>query len=134
MLWDETFGRADGASPLDNVTDVAAGRPAATSCYGGAPCDDVALTQALLSGMVAHATERGHSYFVTAIAGASHSAGSLHYDGRAFDVDEVDGIRIQGDSATARSFMDACRALGATEVFGPSNDPAGHSDHLHCGW
>jgi len=28
--------------------------------------------------------------------------------------------------------MDACRALGAIEVFGPSNDPAGHNDHLHC--
>jgi zinc D-Ala-D-Ala carboxypeptidase len=49
-------------------------------------------------------------------------------------MDEVNGVRIQGDSATARAFMAACRELGAIEVLGPSNDPAGHSDHIHCAW
>jgi hypothetical protein len=134
VLWDQTFGRFDGASPLDNLSDAAAGRPAATSCYGGAPCDEVFLQPALLDGMSALATRYGYSYFVTSVAGASHSAGSLHYEGRAFDLDEIDGVRIGGDTAATRRFMDACRALGATEVFGPSNDPAGHWDHLHCAW
>jgi hypothetical protein len=131
-LWDETFGRDDGASPLDNIVDAAAGRAAATSCYGGAPCDEVFLDDALLDGMVALA--RDHDYFVTSIAGASHSAGSLHYEGRAFDLDEIDGVRIQGDSSAARAFMNACWSQGAIEVFGPSNDPSGHYDHIHCAW
>jgi hypothetical protein len=29
--------------------------------------------------------------------------------------------------------MSACRALGAVEVLGPSND-ASHRDHVHCAW
>lgn len=132
VLWDQTFGRFDGASPLDNIRDTAAGGPAQTSCYGGAPCDDVFLDEALLDGMYTLAED--YDYFVTAIAGASHSAGSLHYDGRAFDLDEINGVRIYGDSSLARSFMSACTSLGAIEVFGPSNDPYGHYDHIHCAW
>lgn len=134
VLWDQTFGRFDGASPLDNIRDTAAGRPALTSCYGNAPCDEVSLDPALLDGMYGLVTDYGYRYFVTAIAGATHSSGSLHYAGRAFDLDEIDGVRVFGDSSAARDLMDACRALGATEVFGPSNDPAGHNDHIHCGW
>ncbi len=79
-------------------------------------------------------TRYGMSYFVTSIAGASHSQGSLHYQGRAIDFDEVNGARILGDSAHARALMSACREMGATEVFGPSNDPSGHADHVHCAW
>ena len=134
VFWDQTFGRADGASPLDNLSDTAAGRPAKTSCYGTAPCDTVPLRNDLLDGLYALQHTHGFDYFVTSIAGASHSAGSLHYDGRAVDVDEVDGVRILGDSPQARSFMNACWALGAIEVFGPSNDPYGHRDHIHCAW
>jgi len=132
-LWDETFGRADGADALANITATAAGGRAKTSCYGGAPCTSVMLSQRLVGSMAALREQRGFDYFVTAIAGASHSAGSLHYLGRAFDVDEVNGVRIQGDSATSRAFMAACRELGAVEVFGPNNDAA-HQDHIHCGW
>jgi len=133
-LWDQTFGRYDGADPLSNLKDAAAGRAAKTSCYGNSPCTTVFLTSNLLNGMNSLITSRNYRYFVTAVAGADHSPGSLHFLGRAFDVDEVNGVRIYGDSATSRAFMDACRALGATEVFGPSNDPAGHYDHIHCGW
>ncbi|MFP2896397.1 peptidoglycan-binding domain-containing protein [Corallococcus sp. 4LFB] len=132
-LWDQTFGRFDGADPLNNIKDAAAGRASKTSCYGNAPCTTVFLTSNLLNGMNSLITSRNYRYFVTAISGADHSVGSLHFQGRAFDVDEVNGVRISGDSATARGFMDACRALGAIEVLGPNNDP-GHFDHIHCGW
>lgn len=134
-LWNQTFGRFDGADPLSNITDAANGRAAKTSCYGTAPCTDVQLDSRLLNGMDSLIQDRGFSFFVTTIAGASHSSSSsLHYAGRAVDVDEVNGVLIRGDSAAARSLMDACRALGAIEVFGPSNDPVGHSDHIHCAW
>lgn len=133
-LWNQTFGRFDGADPLSNIKDAAAGRASKTSCYGNAPCTSVFLTGNLLNGMRNLTANRGYRYFVTAIAGADHSPTSLHFQGRAFDVDEVNGVRINGDSSTARAFMDACRALGAIEVLGPSNDPAGHFDHIHCAW
>ncbi len=131
-LWDQTFGRFDGASPLDNIEDAAAGRPARTSCYGGAPCGEVYLDERLLDAMVDLVDVYGYSTFVTSIAGASHSANSYHYAGRAFDIDTIDGVRVYGDSSLNRAFMNACWALGAVEVFGPSNDPHGHYDHIHC--
>ena len=133
-LWNQSFGRYDGADPLSNIRDAVAGRRAKTSCYGRAPCQNVFLTNALLSGMDRLTDEFGYGYFVTSIAGAEHSYGSKHYQGRAFDIDEINGQRIYGDSQLARQFMAACRQLGASEVFGPSNDPYGHSDHIHCAW
>jgi hypothetical protein len=133
VLWDQTFGRRDGADPLSNVRDAAAGRAARTSCYGGAPCTTVRLSPALLSGLAALRGRYGYRYFVTAIAGASHSSGSYHYAGRAADFDEINGVKINGNTAAARGFMAACSALGATEVLGPSNR-ADHQDHIHCAW
>jgi zinc D-Ala-D-Ala carboxypeptidase len=132
-LWNQSFGRFDGADPLSNITDAAAGRSAKTSCYNGAPCTSVRLAAGLVNGMAALREQYGYRYFVTAIAGASHSANSYHYAGRAFDIDTINGVTIAGDSSLARGFMDACRALGAIEVLGPSNN-ASHQDHIHCAW
>ena len=130
-LWDQTFGRNDGADPLANIRAAAAGRNATRSCYGNAPCGSVRLSSALLSSMVALRERYGFRYFVTAIAGAEHSPGSYHYDGRALDLDTINGSKIDGDSALARSFLEACNELGAVEALGPSNR-SDHQDHIHC--
>lgn len=132
-LWDQNFGRFDGADPLSNIRDAAAGRAARTGCDGNAPCKTVMLSAKLLSAMIALREQHGLRYFATSIAGGNHSASSYHYSGRAIDVDEVNGVRIIGDSASARQLMAACRALGAIEVLGPNNDP-NHHDHVHCAW
>ncbi len=132
-LWDQTFGRFDGADPLSNIRDAAGGRAAKTSCYGNAPCTRVQLTNGLLNGLAGLRERYGYDYFVTAIAGANHGATSYHFVGRAVDIGEVNGVTIAGDSAIARGVMAACRAMGAVEVLGPSND-AGHQDHIHCAW
>ncbi len=131
-LWDQTFGRFDGADPLSNITDAAAGLDAKTSCYGTAPCNRVSLKEPLLRAMRDLRTRYGMSYFVTSITGASHSSGSYHYAGRAVDIDTVNGVKIQGDGPQVRALMAACREMGAIEVFGPPNDPRGHSSHVHC--
>ncbi len=134
VFWEQQFGgRVDGADALSNLRDTANGGAARRSVHGTAPGGSVQLSTAMLDAMLA-LEALGFRYFVTSVAGGSHSSGSLHYSGRAFDVDEVNGVLIRGDSTLARSFMSACRELGAIEVFGPSNDPAGHFDHLHCGW
>jgi GH25 family lysozyme M1 (1,4-beta-N-acetylmuramidase) len=133
-LWEQTFGRFDGADPLSNIDDTAEGGAALTSCYGTAPCDSVLLSINLLEAMRDLREVYGYQYFVTSIAGASHSANSLHYAGRAVDVDEINGVRVNGHTAATQAFMNACWSLGAVEVFGPSNDPADHGDHIHCGF
>ncbi len=130
-LWDRDFGRGrNGADALSNIRDAAAG--ASSSCSPGAPCFSVRLDGRMLDAMVTLADDLGFTYFVTSISGGFHSSNSFHYSGRAFDVDEVNGIRISGDSSMSRAFMSACRSLGAIEVLGPSNDPSGHFDHIHC--
>ena len=91
----------------------------------------VRIAPKLVSAMIALRERYGYRYFVTAIAGASHSTGSYHYSGNALDVDEVNGTKISGDSSVARGFMQACRELGGIEVLGPSNR-ADHQDHIHC--
>ncbi|MCE9576214.1 MAG: peptidoglycan-binding protein [Deltaproteobacteria bacterium] len=132
-LWNQTFGKFDGADPLSNIRDTAAGKAAKTSCYGTAPCTTVRLATGLVNGMAALREQYGYSYFVTAISGASHSATSYHYAGRAVDFGTINGVVVSGDSTLSRNFMQACRNLGAIEVLGPSNDP-NHQDHVHCAW
>ncbi|MCG8421192.1 MAG: hypothetical protein MJE77_24995 [Proteobacteria bacterium] len=66
-LWNETFGRNDGADPLNNIRDTVNGKPAKTSCYGTAPCTTVYLKDNLLAGMARLISDHGFSYFVTSI-------------------------------------------------------------------
>jgi hypothetical protein len=130
-LWNRDFDRGqNGADPRSNVQDAAKGLR--SLCSPGAPCGSVQLGGEMLRAMATLADDRGFRYFVTSISGGFHSPSSFHYSGRAFDVDEVNGTLIRGDSSIARTFMSACRSLGAVEVLGPSNDPAGHFDHVHC--
>jgi uncharacterized protein YgiM (DUF1202 family) len=131
-LYETTFGRVDGADALSNIRDTAAGKRARRSVHANAPGGSIQLTPKLLAAMVKLRKEYNFTYRVTAIAGASHSVGSAHYAGRAFDIGTVNGVLIKGNSSAANNFMSACRKLGATQVFGPSNDPVGHNDHLHC--
>ena len=127
-LWDRDFGRGhNGADALSNVEDAAAGRASRRS--GGS---STFLDDQLVSAMVALADDQGFDYFVTCITGAFHSANSLHYAGRPF---EVDGVRINGPSAKSDAFAAACRRLGAIEVIGPVvGVDNGHWDHIHCGF
>lgn len=132
------FGRNDGADPLANITDAAAGRDSKRSCNfpGGGrdtrlPCGTVDLDEALIDAMVDLHDEHGFSYLVTAISGARHSTNSYHYKGRAVDIGVVDGKVINGSTATTRRLVDACKAMGAVEALGPHND-AHHQDHVHC--
>lgn len=133
QLWDQTFGRYDGADPLSNITDYANGQPAKTSCYGNAPCNTTSLSDKMLVALEDFAYNQGHDYFITSMVGASHSVNSYHYKGRAADFDRWDGNVIDGDSSHARALMEACRQSGAIEVLGPSNH-AGHQTHVHCAW
>jgi hypothetical protein len=124
-------GCDDGATPADNIRDAAAGREANRSNYGTAPGGTVSLKHDLLYGMQKLKERYDHTYRVTSIAGGSHSSGSRHYAGVAFDVDRVNGQEVSY-TYPHRTFQQHCRDLGATEVLGPGD--TGHSTHIHCAW
>jgi hypothetical protein len=120
-------GVVDGADALSNIRDTAHGRPAKRSSYEGAPGGSVNLSIPMLRTLSLLAAE--FSYAVTSIAGGSHSRGSLHYLGVAFDVDTINGQRVSANHPRFRYFMQRARELGATEIYGPGD--RGHSGHLH---
>lgn len=138
QLLSTDFGRNDGADPLANITDAAAGQPSNRSCNfaGGGrdsrlPCGTVTLDDQLIDAMISLHDEYGFSYVVTAISGARHSTNSYHYRGRAVDIGVINGQVIRGSTTNTRKMVDACKAMGAIEALGPHND-AHHQDHIHC--
>jgi hypothetical protein len=100
------------------------------SHYENAPGGSVYLNTRMLDGMLKLA--RSYDMRVTSIAGGSHSPDSRHYAGIAFDIDEINGIRVSKSNPYYQSVMQKCRDLGATEVLGPGNK--GHDTHVHCAW
>lgn len=138
VLLSTDFGRDDGADPLANITDAAAGRASKRSCNfaGGGrdsrlPCGEVVLDEALIDAMVALHDEYGYRYVVTAISGARHSTNSYHYQGRSVDIGAINGVTVRGSTTNTRNLVQACVDMGAIEALGPHND-AHHQDHVHC--
>jgi hypothetical protein len=127
LLSRNVSGVVDGADALSNIRDTAKGRPAKRSSYEGAPGGSVSLSLPMLRALNQLTAE--FSYAVTSIAGGSHSRGSLHYLGVAFDVDTINGQRVSASHPRFKYFMQRARALGATEIYGPGD--RGHSGHIH---
>jgi rare lipoprotein A (peptidoglycan hydrolase) len=116
----------DGASARDNIADTAQGRPARRSSYGSAAGGTVALSPAMLRGLLDRAA--AFTFSVSEIAGGPHARTNAHARGLAFDVDSIDGMPVLGlGGDTERRFMAGCRTDGATEV-------RYEGLHIHCGW
>jgi hypothetical protein len=113
------------ASARQNIVDIAAGRPASLSNGNRILID--ARTLAMLEALN---TRYNFTLTVSAIVGGGHSANSRHYVGKAIDISQINGVGVGGSGSRHRELMNACRALGATEVLGPGD--AGHSTHVHC--
>ncbi|MGE9267189.1 MAG: hypothetical protein ACQKBY_03760 [Verrucomicrobiales bacterium] len=127
----QVSGRRDGASAMDNIKQAAGGSSCRCSYYGRAPGGRVELDEHMLTGMKKLALE-GYSFRVTSVVGGSHSRNSKHYAGLAFDVDTINGARVNSGNRYYRRFMQRARALGATELKGPGD--RGHSTHVHLAW
>lgn len=122
----------DGATARQNIVDVANGRQARRSCYGGAPCGSTPLDLRMLRS-VREMGRRG-TITVSEFAGGRHAGNSAHYAGRAVDITWVNGRHV-GWGSSYGMVVDVCRAHGANQVFTPSSDPyGGHSRHVHCAW
>ena len=120
----------DVATARQNIVDTAAGRQARRSHYQNAPGGGIPLQIPMLRGMLALA--RSYDFRVTEIAGGSHSPGSSHYDGFAFDVGAINGVRVDSNNPDFQSFMALCRRQGAKQVLGPGD--RGHDTHIHVSW
>lgn len=123
-------GVVDGADARSNILDTSAGKAARRSSYGNAPGGSVPLSITMLEGMLDLASR--YSFRITTIAGGSHSRRSRHYLGVGFDIDTLDGRRLDRNHPTYRAFMREARRLGATEVLGPGD--RGHNTHIHVAW
>ena len=124
-------GVRDRASARQNLLQTARGIPAQRSYYGRGPGGTTRLNLNMLRALVV-LTREGHRFRITELAGGSHSSNSRHYVGVAFDIDYLNGHKISSGHPTYRRFMQRCRELGATEVFGPGT--RGHHSHVHIAW
>lgn len=111
-------GVVDSAYAVLNVRDTAAGGTAARSAYGGAPGGRVGLDARMLRALLQIGSEGGLR--VSEIAGGSHSSGSKHYAGTAFDVDQYGG-------RSKATVVQRCSQLGASYA-------ADEGTHVHCQW
>jgi hypothetical protein len=129
-------GQADPgltSTALRNIQDAAAGLPARTSPFSDIGSQPVFLDLKMLRGLVYLRLVYGYTTMqVTAIAGGKHSKNSPHYSGKAFDVDFINGRKVNSANTLVPAFRAACTALGATDVRGPG-DPE-HDTHVHCAW
>lgn len=124
-------GVRDSATALQNMRATAAGKAAKRSSYGKSPGGYCYLQTNMLRGMLALARQ-GYSIKVSELAGGSHSSRSRHYQGVAYDVTYINGVKVGWNNPYYRAYMRKARALGATEVLGPGD--RGHSGHLHISW
>ncbi|GAA4007794.1 hypothetical protein GCM10022247_32440 [Allokutzneria multivorans] len=132
LLNSHVSGRNHPASTARaNIADTAAGGRATTSPWSDVGVKKVTLTERMLTGML-KMRAAGYKFRVTTIVGGDHSTNSRHYAGLAFDVAQINGRAVSSSHPSYRTFMNKCRAFGATEVLGPGN--AGHSGHVHCAW
>lgn len=124
-LWNRhPSGVKDNATALDNIRDACNGTAASRSHYTcsecpkpGAPGGTVCLQDILLRYMLSLAAKVGYIH-VNEIAGACHTCRSLHYQGRAVDIDPTKS------KTKAQDMIDLCfdmQGIGINET-----------NHIHC--
>lgn len=131
---DHVSGVRDDAGALKQMHDTAAGKKARRSEYGTAPGGEVYLSKTMLEGLLKLSEK--YSLKVSELAGASHRAGSAHYQGGTADITIVDGEYVSIGHARLEAFRKDLIEAGAIpeSILYPANEPAFHGDHFHATW
>ncbi|MGI8966979.1 MAG: peptidoglycan-binding domain-containing protein, partial [Limisphaerales bacterium] len=114
-----TSGVIDSANARQTIVDTANGNQAKRSAYGTAPGGSVWLDPRMLDCMDKLEGVYGYSYSVSETSGGSHSSGSYHYDGTAFDVYIINGVGVSSSNPYWSTFNQRCRDMGSIESLGP---------------
>ena len=120
----------DNATALRNIEDAIQYDTASRSSYKSAPGGRVPLNIRMLWAILQLA--KMYNIQISELAGGVHSRGSLHYHGRAVDINVINGRRVGRTHPDVAKFKRDCRKLGASSVLGPG-DPD-HATHIHCAW
>ncbi len=142
------------SAPLQNIKDTAEGRPAWTSSITGRTAVQVPLDAKMLAGLIA-VSQVDPMVGITAILGGEHDSKSVHYLGKAFDI-QTDQSDSPSSLPRAKKLGDACRAAGAKLIITPCggnyvkdfinvtekgictatgySTNKSHSTHVHCQW
>jgi hypothetical protein len=131
-------GIRDNANANQNIIDASNGLAAARSSYDAdgrrgyppAPGGTVELQPTMLQGLLNIANSpsiSATSIQVSELAGGQHSTrNSYHYRGLAFDINRINGARL--NSTTAGPLVGSCRGSGASLAQFENNN------HVHCQW
>ncbi|MDQ6631935.1 MAG: hypothetical protein M3Y82_09285 [Verrucomicrobiota bacterium] len=122
----------DNANARQTIVDTANGGQAQRSAYGTAPGGTTWLDPRLLDAMDRLANVYGYTYRVSETSGGSHSSGSYHYAGTAFDVYIINGVGVSSSNPYWSTFNQRCRDMGSIESLGPGYP--GHDTHVHNAW
>ncbi len=127
-----TSGVVDNANARQTIVDTANGNQAKRSAYGTAPGGSVWLDPRMLDCMDKLVGTYGYTYYVSETSGGSHSAGSYHYDGTAFDTYIINGVGVSSSNPYWTTFNQRCVNMGSIESLGPGYP--GHDTHVHNAW
>jgi RHS repeat-associated protein len=119
----------ENAYAKNNVEDAAKGEKMSTSNYGHAAGKKVSLNENSANAFLSLADK--YTMSVSEIAGAKHGDGSLHYQGKAFDVNVINGERATAKNKYLKDFVKDAKALGFTVIAAPAE---GHDTHVHLQW
>ncbi|MHB1485002.1 MAG: hypothetical protein ACYCYI_10095 [Saccharofermentanales bacterium] len=105
-------GVKDHASAYNNIYSTSQGYPADRSRYGTAPGGYIDLNPKMLKLILLLADK--YNYKISEISGGSHSSGSKHYSGIAFDVVRINGTIARKNCSYAKAFVADAGKFGAT--------------------
>jgi hypothetical protein len=127
QITDHATARAEA---LQQMFGYLAGRSHyADGTHAPAPGGQVMLDVRMLRSVVE--LSRYYRLSIAEFAGGCHAT-PAHYKGSAFDVNQIDGMRVLNNHPRYREFMQDCYELGATKVIGPPS--RGHETHVHAQW
>lgn len=118
-------GKIDNAFAYNNIFDVKNGKLASRSKYENAPGGTTTLSPKLLKIMLSLSNK--YSFSVSEIAGGSHSRRSHHYIGTAFDVNFINGVKVNNSNKFRNEFIREAKSLGAGYV------KFENGNHIHIG-